>query len=149
MDTRLCFECGDPAQHTHHVVPTVLGGTQVVALCGSCHGKIHGIRFCVPDLTRIGLAKAQARGVLWGAARPDGRRLSPEDAAKGSKAAAVKRTMLKREAYASLRPIVAAWRSEGLALRAIAARLDSEGYKTRTGKSWNPVQVNRVLGYKG
>jgi DNA invertase Pin-like site-specific DNA recombinase len=88
-----------------------------------------------------------ARAGKLGSALPDGRRLSPEDAAKGPRAAAAQRAARARDAYADLAPRVAGWRAEGLSLRAIAARLDAEGHTTRGGKAWNPVQVTRVLRY--
>jgi len=31
-----CFECGKPAEHDHHVVPVVRGGTRTVPLCSEC-----------------------------------------------------------------------------------------------------------------
>ena len=88
-----------------------------------------------------------ARAGKLGSALPDGRRLSPEDAAKGPRAAAVRRTARARDAYTDLASLVAAWRAEGLSLRSIAARLDATGHTTRGGKAWNPVQVSRVLKY--
>ena len=88
-----------------------------------------------------------ARAGKLGAALPDGRRLSPEDAAKGPRAAAARRTRRARDAYLDLAPLVAGWRAERLSLRAIAARLDAEGHTTRSGRAWNPVQFSRVLMY--
>ena len=32
-----CFECGNRADHQHHVVPKCLGGIQTVPLCVKCH----------------------------------------------------------------------------------------------------------------
>ena len=89
-----------------------------------------------------------ARAGKLGAALPDGRRLGPEDAAKGPRAAAARRTARARDAYADLAPLVAGWRAEGLSLRSIAARLDAAGHTTRGGKAWNPVQVGRMLKYQ-
>jgi resolvase-like protein/recombinase len=89
-----------------------------------------------------------ARGGKLGAALPAGRRLGPEDAAAGPRAAAAKRARRARDACADLAPLAAGWRAEGLSLRAIAARLDAEGQTTRGGKAWNPVQVSRVLKHK-
>ena len=40
-----CFECNNPAQVNHHVVPKVLGGTQTIPLCNECHSKVHGKDF--------------------------------------------------------------------------------------------------------
>jgi hypothetical protein len=36
-----CFECGNPADVWHHVVPKILGGTKMVPLCNLCHSKVH------------------------------------------------------------------------------------------------------------
>ena len=36
-----CFECGEPAQANHHVVPKILGGTKTIPLCDDCHSKVH------------------------------------------------------------------------------------------------------------
>jgi len=36
-----CFECGEAAEHDHHVVPRSRGGTKTVPLCGPCHAKAH------------------------------------------------------------------------------------------------------------
>jgi DNA invertase Pin-like site-specific DNA recombinase len=88
-----------------------------------------------------------ARAGKLGAALPDGRRLSPEDAAKGPRAAAAQRARRARDAYADLASLVAGWRAEGLSLRIIAARLDAARHTTRGGKAWNPVQVSRMLKY--
>lgn len=42
---RKCFECGDEAQHYHHVVPHSLGGTNTVDLCEKCHGVVHSLGY--------------------------------------------------------------------------------------------------------
>ena len=36
-------------------------------------------------------------------------------------------------------------RDAGKPLRVIAAELNAQGYETRRGKPWNPMQVGRVL----
>jgi hypothetical protein len=40
-----CFECGEEANHEHHVVPKSLGGTKTVLLCETHHGLIHDLNF--------------------------------------------------------------------------------------------------------
>ena len=40
--TDQCFECEDPADVMHHVVPVHYGGTRALPLCTSCHDKVHG-----------------------------------------------------------------------------------------------------------
>ena len=85
-------------------------------------------------------------GGKLGGAPPDGRRLGPQDSAKGPRAAAARRTARARDAYADLAP-----RSPGGGPRGSRsespARLDAAGHTTRSGKAWNPVQVGRVLKY--
>lgn len=66
-----CVNCGGQAEHYHHVIPKSLGGTDnktnLVPLCNSCHGKLHGIEFTSgklshSELTRLGLEKARQKG---------------------------------------------------------------------------------------
>jgi len=69
IDNMACFECGNPAQELHHVVPRVVGGTKIVPLCSTCHGLIHigrKGRGNVSELSKIGIAKARERGVVMG-----------------------------------------------------------------------------------
>ena len=49
------------------------------------------------------------------------------------------------QAYVDLLPQMKQLQSEGHSLRAIAESLNSAGHTTRRGKSWNQVQVSRVL----
>lgn len=103
----------------------------------------------ISDRTKVALAAAKARGAQLGSARPghwDGR----EDARlAGAKAGAVAAGKAHREAaneaYADLVPLIQKLKAEGLALRAIADRLNGDGQTTRRGKQWNQVQVARVL----
>lgn len=37
----LCFECGKPADHNHHVLPQSKGGTKTIPLCKECHSVVH------------------------------------------------------------------------------------------------------------
>ena len=46
-----CVNCGSTKNiEYHHIVPLVAGGTNrysnIVPLCGECHGKIHGLKSC-------------------------------------------------------------------------------------------------------
>lgn len=42
---KLCFACGDPAEHRHHIILLNHGGDNskrnVVSLCAHCHAEIH------------------------------------------------------------------------------------------------------------
>lgn len=63
-----CANCKAVAQHLHHIVPLSLGGTNnhtnIVALCGECHGKVHGISGMKlhSQSTKKGIAVAKANG---------------------------------------------------------------------------------------
>ena len=100
----------------------------------------------ISERTRAALAAYRARGGLLGAARPDGRRLTPELGVKGRARAREVQRAAVAAAYADLADDLATLRAEGLSLRAIAARLNADGHTTRRGQPWNPVQVARVLG---
>ena len=71
----LCVACGDSnPDHLdhHHLVPRSCGGgdeeTNLITLCRTCHGKLHGIewRNDHSKLTREGQARAKARGIKLG-----------------------------------------------------------------------------------
>jgi len=103
----------------------------------------------ISDRTRVALAAAKARGTLLGSARPghwDGRE---EARLAGARAGAVAASKARREkaaeAYTDLVPTVTGLKAKGLSLRAIAAKLNTDGHTTRRGRPWNPVQVARVL----
>ena len=100
----------------------------------------------ISERTRAALAASKARGGRLGAARPDGRRLTPELGVKGRARAREVQRAAVAAAYADLAGELAGLRADGLSLRAIAARLNADGHTTRRGKSWNPMQVARVLG---
>ena len=69
----VCFECFNKADHAHHVVPKVFGGTQTVLLCSECHSKIHGDHLLkVSELTKAGLKKARDAGFWVNGAAPFG-----------------------------------------------------------------------------
>lgn len=65
-----CINCGDKADHMHHVVPKVLGGEEgsnLVPLCGSCHDKVHDTSHLkLKALQRAGIEKAKKEGKYKG-----------------------------------------------------------------------------------
>ena len=64
-----CFECGITADHAHHVVPRVLGGTKTVNLCAPCHSKVHSANLTTSALVKEGLRKRRAKGLCMAAVR--------------------------------------------------------------------------------
>ena len=62
----VCFECGITADHAHHVVPRVLGGTKTVDLCAPCHSKVHSANLTTSALVKEGLRKRRAKGLCIG-----------------------------------------------------------------------------------
>jgi DNA invertase Pin-like site-specific DNA recombinase len=99
----------------------------------------------IAERTRSALAAYKARGGTLGGARPEHPGLTREARLEGTRAASVAAAIGKRSAYEDLLPEVMGMRTAGLSLRAIARRLDADGYTTRQGKPWNPQQVARVL----
>jgi hypothetical protein len=64
-----CFECGDPAEHKHHVLPRGAGGKKTIDVCVSCHEKIHNAKFSKPEMIKVGIAKRKSRGLGFGRPR--------------------------------------------------------------------------------
>lgn len=147
--TAPCFECGAPADHTHHVVPESRGGTRSLPLCSKCHYHAHhgSGNMTTAALTREGIIRARGRGAKIGASNPQCRNLTPEGRAKGRVGSALTRHRLAIEAMASLIPLMTAMREHGASLRDIADRLNADGHTTRKGAKWSPTQVSRVLSF--
>ena len=102
----------------------------------------------ISERTKSALAAAKARGTKLGSARPGnwkGREhLRQAAIRKAVQVATVVRAQDTDEAYRDLAPLIRELRAAGKPLRAIA-ELNAQGYETRRGKPWNPMQVGRVL----
>lgn len=136
-----CFECDAPADHEHHVVPRVFGGTRTVPLCHTCHGKAHGRARGFRDtseLTKTALHERKARGVKLGGAALGWERTEATDAEGRRVIAAVEREAL---AVARIREL----RAQGFTLRAVAEVLTQEGHATKAGGRWHATTVARVV----
>jgi DNA invertase Pin-like site-specific DNA recombinase len=99
----------------------------------------------ISERTKAALAAYKARGGLLGAARPAACRLRGGPNPKAARRAGEVSREMAAEAYADLAPAIDSMRGEGLSLRQIAGRLNAEGHTTRRGKTWNQVQVRRVV----
>jgi DNA invertase Pin-like site-specific DNA recombinase len=71
--------------------------------------------------------------------------LTGQDRDKGRAKGNAKQRREAIDVYADLVAEMRVWRAEGLSLRAIAARLNEQGHRTRNGTAWNQTQVMRVL----
>lgn len=94
----------------------------------------------ISERTKAALKAYKARGGKLGT-----NNLTDEGRVKGNARAAEVVKAKATEAYADLADDIRAMKAEGLTLRAIADRLNSEGHTTRTGSQWSQVQVKRVL----
>lgn len=138
-DNYTCCNCGNPAAQVHHVVPEALGGqdtlTNLVSLCDECHGKVHGKKNVnVGELTRAGLEKAKARGVVLGGWR----------GGTGTVALNKRRNEEWKWNYQQVKATVAHLRTEGATLREVVRHLDACGVRTRSGTPYSLGQVHRV-----
>ncbi len=99
----------------------------------------------ISERTVAALQAAKVRGTKLGAANPKSRNLTPEDMKAGRKlgVAAIKRNA--RDFYADVLAVITGYREDGLTLAKIAEEMNAQGYRLRSGKPWNSMQVKRVL----
>jgi len=130
-----CFECGNAADHHHHVVPKCRGGTQTVPLCTSCHAAAHH------------RDKAMATGALTSEAM---QRLADENRYTGTvpygyrlceDGEHVEPDPAEQEIIRSTLEL----RASGLTYRAISARLEDEGYVNRKGNPFGPSSIGNII----
>ena len=99
--------------------------------------------------TKEALQAARARGTKLGSNRPGhwaGREhLRQAGQRNATKAAALANRENRIGIYSDLVPLIKDLRSQGITLKAIAAKLTELGHETRRGKPWNHVQVLRLL----
>lgn len=99
----------------------------------------------ISDRTVAALQAAKARGTALGALNPASRNLTREAALNGARRGAASTAQQAREYYASVEPMIQQLRNDGASLKAIAAALNANGARLRSGKPWSAVQVGRVL----
>ena len=129
----VCFECGSPADHDHHVVHRSLGGMRTIPLCAPCHGKVHGRKILGAELTRAAMARLKASGAYTGGRAPYGWSAAPDGALVVDDG--------EQRAILAARDLKAA----GLSLRAIGAELAARGLLPRSGGDWHAKTVRDLL----
>lgn len=138
-----CFECDAPADHMHHVVPRVLGGTRTIPLCESCHGKVHSRDMTGHRrLTKAGLDAKRAKGERVGSI-PYGYRLGKDG-----------KTLVPHEKEQAVIRQILTWREKGWTYRAIAETLVAMGIRDRNSKPqkgktyvarWYATSIHRIV----
>lgn len=130
-----CFECGATENlHNHHVVPRSLGGTKTIALCGDCHGKVHGRKAMhMSRLTAAAMQHKAAQGEYCGGQVPYGFAVGPDGV-----------HLVEHDGEQAVIAAIRERRAAGLSLRAIVAQLDKRGLVSRTGKALGLTQVAKI-----
>ncbi|KXV25649.1 MULTISPECIES: recombinase family protein [Gluconobacter] len=95
-------------------------------------------REAISARTKAALAEAKARGQKLGGYRPGAGKVDYRLSIEARQKAA--------EAFrASIGPMVAGLREEGMSLRQIAERMTEQGIKTSKGGTWTAATVSRIL----
>ena len=136
-DGYTCQNCGEAADHAHHVVPISLGGrdlaSNMISLCSDCHGKVHNRDLTRhAALTKAGMEAAKKRGVKFGGVRPG------IEARNAATRAAADRRIAPLEPY--LRRMVA----QECSYRQMSARLANLGMVSQSGTPYSPAQARRM-----
>lgn len=128
-----CFECGNHADHEHHVVPRSRGGTKTVPLCGQCHAKAHHKHGNMSKnaLIRESVHKKLARGE-WHYGRSRYGWLRDGDLA------------VKIDAEQQILTAVLGLYALIGTFEGVARRLQEHGI-SRRGKQWKGMQVRRAV----
>jgi hypothetical protein len=139
-ETPLCCNCGARATHAHHIVPIAVGGLDTLdnlaSLCDECHGSVHGVDFGnLSALTKAGLQKAKARGVVLGGWR----------GGAGTVAMNQRRSAECDANFEQVKAMVAHLRERGASLREVVRHLDAYGVRTSDGTPYSLGQVHRVV----
>ena len=130
-----CFECGEDAQHQHHVVPRSLGGTKTVPVCVRCHGLIHSREAMAhPELTRKALQHKKAQGQRVGTV-PFGFRLAKNGV-----------RLIPDQRQQQLLSWMRRQRERGITLQSICDELERVGHRTAKGlQTWDTTTVYRLV----
>ena len=128
-----CFECDEPADHQHHVVPRSMGGTRTIPLCALCHATVHDTGITTSDLTARAMRAKAARGEYIGGQTPYGYRVA-------SCGVLLEEDEYEQSAIAEMVRL----RAQGLSIRKVADRLTLNGFMSRTGRAVSKSSVART-----
>jgi Recombinase len=133
---RACFECGQPAEIDHHIVPRIRGGTKTVPLCEPCHAKAHhrDRNLSTAKLTKEALAAKRARGERCGGHIPYGFKLASDG-----------KTLVRNIDEQKVIKRIIRMRKQGSTLQSIADWLNNKGYHRRTGAKWEYTFIHLLL----
>ena len=123
----VCFECGADAEHHHHVVPRLSGGTQTVPLCLKCHSKAHKLKMTSSNLVKQAIQRRRENGQSWGRPR------------YGKKI--VNDRFVDNPEEQKVIAIILRYGSDCVGA---AAELNELGYKTRFGLEWTRFRVRDI-----
>ncbi len=128
-----CFECGGLVEEMHHVVPYVRGGTRVIPLCESCHGKVHNLdRMGHSQLIREGLERVKALGKRTGC--------PPYGFSAGDKGMLI----INRKEQKTIK-FMLSLRDQEYTLREIQDSLNEEQMFNRMGRPFNLASVHGII----
>lgn len=129
----VCFECGNPASHRHHVVPKSLGGKKTVALCGKCHPRAHGKagHWNTSQLTQEALRILRTQGKFTGGSIPYGWQV-------------VDGWLVPYPDELPVRQLITVWRRGGLSLWGVCRELALLGIKSKHGKEWKEGTIRKI-----
>lgn len=130
-----CFECGSTADHAHHVVPRVLGGTKTVNLCAPCHSKVHSANLTTSALVKEGLRKRRAKGLCNGGIEKFGYWYDQDG------------KVHINEYEQNVMKGVVKMRATGLSMYKIADHYADKGVLNRRGKPIDRNQIRRIVEY--
>jgi hypothetical protein len=67
IDLNKCFECNEPKDDMHHIIPKSKGGKKTIPLCAKCHGIVHDRDFVKHrKLMLEGIERAKKEGKYKG-----------------------------------------------------------------------------------
>jgi hypothetical protein len=122
-----CFDCNEPADHRHHVVPKSRGGRATVPLCATCHSKAHNVDQL--KLSEAAWAKRKKAGKVYGEV-PYGLRRDKNDNLVADKYEQKVLRIIKR------------LRKSGKSGREIAQHINERGFRNRANKPFSFQSVH-------